>query len=33
MDSGIRELQPITIHKDSYALGEKAMKKLLKKIK
>ncbi|WP_445748353.1 hypothetical protein [Polaribacter sp.] len=33
MDSGIRELQPITIHKNSYVLGEKAMKKLLKKIK
>lgn len=32
MYSGVSEFQPITIHKDSYALGEKAMKKLLKKI-
>jgi hypothetical protein len=30
---GVREFQPKAIHKDSYSLGEKAMKKLLKKIK
>lgn len=33
MYTGIREFQPIPIHKDSYSLGEKSMKKLLKKIK
>lgn len=33
MYTGVREFQPKAIHKDSYALGEKAMKKLLKKIK
>lgn len=33
MYSGIREFQPIAIHKKSYELGEKSMKKLLKRIK
>ncbi|WP_298778614.1 hypothetical protein [uncultured Polaribacter sp.] len=31
--SGIREFQPISIHKKSYDLGEKSMKKLLNRIK
>lgn len=33
MYSGIREFQPIAIHKKSYELGDKSMKKLLKRIK
>lgn len=31
--TGVKEFQPKAIHKNSYSLGEKAMKKLLKKIK
>lgn len=30
---GVKEFQPTSIHKDSYEIGEKTMKKLLKKIK
>ena len=33
LDTGELKLSPISIHKDSYSLGEKTMKKLLKKIK
>lgn len=33
IQTGVREFQPQTIHKDSYSLGDKTMKKLLKKIK
>ena len=33
MQTGELRLQPVSIHKNSYSLGEKTMKKLLKKIK
>jgi hypothetical protein len=33
IQTGVREFQSLTIHKDSYSLGDKTMKKLLKKIK
>ena len=33
IETGIREFQPKAIHKESYSLGEKTMKKLLRKIK